>query len=83
MLENLIHRRKFIKVSALSGAAIGLMGPLSFARGANKLLERALVYTLSQKGTIESYDESMAVACLQGIINRASPLVYVVSTTNN
>ena len=33
-------------------------------------------YTLSLNGTVESYDEAMAVACLQGIINRESPLVF-------
>jgi hypothetical protein len=36
-------------------------------------------YTLIHDGTAESYDESVAVACLQGIINRQSPEVYVLS----
>ncbi|MES1228016.1 MAG: GxGYxYP domain-containing protein, partial [Armatimonadota bacterium] len=36
-------------------------------------------YTLPQDGTQASYDEAMAVACLQGIINRASPELYVLS----
>ncbi len=40
-------------------------------------------YTLSQSGTAESYDEAMAVACLQGIINREAPTVYVLSKTNS
>jgi hypothetical protein len=39
-------------------------------------------YTLVQNGTGESYDESIAVACLQGIINRTSPEVYVLSRKN-
>ena len=30
-------------------------------------------YTLTQDGSRVSYDEAMAVACLQGIINRDSP----------
>lgn len=30
-------------------------------------------YTLAQDGTPASYDEAMAVASLQGIINRTSP----------
>ena len=30
-------------------------------------------YTLAQDGTPAAYDEAMAVASLQGIINRASP----------
>lgn len=40
------------------------------------------VYTLSQDGTAESYDEALAVACLQGIINRASPELYLLSRKN-
>ena len=39
-------------------------------------------YTLTQDGTQASYDEAMAVASLQGIINRASPDLYVLSRTN-
>ncbi|NCQ32535.1 MAG: hypothetical protein GW802_34870, partial [Armatimonadetes bacterium] len=36
-------------------------------------------YTLLHDGTPESYDESMAVACLQGILNREAPMLYVLS----
>jgi hypothetical protein len=36
-------------------------------------------YTLSHDGSVESYDESMAVACLQGIINRSGTELYVLS----
>ncbi len=39
-------------------------------------------YTLAQDGTPESYDEAMAVACLEGIINRNGPEVYVLSRKN-
>lgn len=39
-------------------------------------------YTLSHDGTAESYDESLAVACLQGIINRDAPMVHVLSKRN-
>ena len=35
------------------------------------------VYTLSQEASRDSYDESVAVASLQGIVNRGSPQVYV------
>ncbi len=40
-------------------------------------------YTLSSNGTVDSYDEAMAVSCLQGILNRDSTMVYVLynSTT--
>lgn len=36
-------------------------------------------YTLSPAGTAESYDEALAVACLQGIINRSQPRLYVLN----
>ena len=39
-------------------------------------------YTLAQDGRPEAYDESMAVACLQGIINRKEPELYVLSRKN-
>lgn len=39
-------------------------------------------YLLTQNGTPAAYDESLAVACLQGIINRDAPQVYVLSKTN-
>lgn len=39
-------------------------------------------FMLAQDGTPESYDESLAVACLQGIINRKAPVVYVLSRKN-
>src|SRR5262245_2213535 len=40
-------------------------------------------YTLAQDQTPATYDESLAVACLQGIINRGSPDLYVLSRKNN
>lgn len=35
------------------------------------------VYELSVANTAAGYDEALAAACLQGIINRAGPVVYV------
>jgi len=40
------------------------------------------LYTLAHDGTPASYDESLAVASLQGIINRKSPELYVLSRKN-
>jgi len=40
------------------------------------------LYTLAHDGTPTSYDESLAVASLQGIINRKSPELYVLSRKN-
>lgn len=79
---NLIDRREFIKASVVSGTVIGLMGSLSCAQRTNNSNTPIVVYRHSQKETGGSYDESMAAACLQGIINRESPAVYVVSTSN-
>jgi hypothetical protein len=36
-------------------------------------------FTLSPQGTAGFYDEALAVACLQGIINRTQPRLYVLS----
>jgi hypothetical protein len=38
------------------------------------------IYTLPQNGTAAAYDQAMAVASLQGVINRASPELYILST---
>jgi hypothetical protein len=40
-------------------------------------------YTLAHEPTEASYDESLAVACLQGIVNRHGPRVYVLSRKDN
>src|SRR4051812_38660149 len=39
-------------------------------------------YTLEKDGTPAAYDEAMAVATLQGVINRAGPELYVLSRKN-
>jgi hypothetical protein len=79
---NLIDRRRFIKTLAISGTVIGLMEPFSYAHSAEIPNQPLFVYTHSRKEAIEFYDESIAVACLQGIINRKSPIVYVVSNAD-
>ncbi len=40
-------------------------------------------YTIAQDGTARSYDEALAVACLQGLINRRAPVLYVLSRANS
>ena len=40
------------------------------------------LYELPNPGKTESYDVAMAAACLQGIINREGPQVYVLSSVN-
>lgn len=40
------------------------------------------VYELANQGTPAAYDEAVAVACFQGIINREWPALYVLSSFN-
>ena len=40
------------------------------------------VYTLTTSGTAGAYDEAVAAACIQGIVNRDAPRVYVLSSAN-
>lgn len=40
-------------------------------------------YTLERDGTPAAYDEAMAVATLQGVINRGGPELYVLSRKND
>jgi hypothetical protein len=62
----------------MSGVFAWLMAMVSATVGAAPLY----LYTLSKDGAAASYDEALAVATLQGIINRDAPLVYVVSSRN-
>ena len=41
------------------------------------------VYTLKGSSTTSSYDEAMAVACIQGVLNRNGTHLYVLSNTLN
>lgn len=47
-----------------------------------KQQKKIYIYKLSQKANAESYDEAMAAACLQGIINRKKSLVYLMPESN-
>jgi hypothetical protein len=63
--------------------ALGVAAPLH--AGADPAGSTDTLYIYESKA-VESpaaaYDEAMAVACLQGIINRDKPRLYVVSSTN-
>jgi GxGYxYP putative glycoside hydrolase C-terminal domain/GxGYxY sequence motif in domain of unknown function N-terminal len=43
---------------------------------------RLMTFMLAQDASPKSYDEALAVACLQGIINRGAPELYVLSKNN-
>lgn len=70
-------------VPAFGGASSRAIAAAESA-GAKATGQRPPLYrfTLTHDGSPESYDEAMAVACLQGIINRKSPEVYVLSRKN-
>lgn len=40
------------------------------------------LYVPAQAATVEAYDEAVAAACIQGILNRESPRVYMLSSSN-
>lgn len=62
-----------------------LMGDTQALNTENKgaVMENTIyTYELKQHGTPAAYDEAMAVACLQGIINRDGPRLYLLSSAN-
>ncbi|MGV8096231.1 MAG: GxGYxYP domain-containing protein [Mangrovibacterium sp.] len=44
--------------------------------------DQIYIYNLTQKDSKEMYDEAIVVSCLQGIVNRKGPKVYVISQVN-
>lgn len=80
----MINRRKFIRNSVLSLQSIGLMNSFPFVKKDTGLSypKRLFKFELSGRNTIESYDETLLAVCIQGIINRRSPQVYIVSSEN-
>jgi hypothetical protein len=51
--------------------------------GKGSMMENTFfTFELTNHGTLAAYDEAMAVACLQGIINRDAPCLYVFSSVN-
>ncbi len=88
------HLRCFAAERANGTAAVALLVCLALAFPARPAVASArnsggkravstemtlYTYQLKHDGTAESYDEAMAVACFQGILNRKAPIVYVLS----
>jgi hypothetical protein len=67
-------------VKLLTLLVFSVLLPLAVSRGTADLL---YTYTLSEAGSTGAYDEAMAAASLEGIINRERPIVYLLSSTNN
>ena len=81
----LISRWKFLLSASAAVIAPSLLfgfGGLGCKKKLDKPSPSNFFYSLSGNGNAESYDESMVVACLQGIINREAPVVYIVSATD-
>jgi hypothetical protein len=70
----------WVLLAALAGvpAAAAETGPSDAAGRPGPLF----IYTLGREATPAGYDEALAVACIQGIVNRAGPDLYVVSPRN-
>jgi hypothetical protein len=86
-----LSRRDFLQASTIAGAAL-LDGGAFLSASQTDVADRQsvgrlgksgplYVYTTAQDGSREAYDEAMTAACLQGIVNRESPSVYLLSKT--
>src|SRR5690606_21650584 len=62
--------------------AVLITAALSFLSNAVELPDTVYVYQSKANIGATAYDEALAVACLQGLINRDQPLLYVVSAAN-
>ncbi len=75
--------RPRLSMAVVLPALLAVLCPFTVALAADTQPAQAVdpiyTYTLTHDGSPESYDESMAVACLQGIINRDRPRLYVLS----
>lgn len=78
--------RRIILLSIVSVLIIGRYAINAYSQinsktgEAGKMSEQIYTFTLMDNGTPEAYDEAMAVACLQGLINRDAPKIYVLSS---
>lgn len=67
-------------VQQMRHTAAFLLALVSFAAAASS--ETIHIYTPKVGSGAQAYDEALAAACLQGIINRDAPLVYLLSPAN-
>ncbi|MEX1120574.1 MAG: Gfo/Idh/MocA family oxidoreductase, partial [Balneolales bacterium] len=59
-MSNSINRRKFIKTTALTGAAMGLSGSLAFSRGKKSANEKVVVALMGGRGRAGALANSFA-----------------------
>jgi hypothetical protein len=63
----------------MASACAALVALVSGAAAAADPRPPLHVFVLAQDGSRRSYDEAVAVACIQGVVNRDSPDLYVLS----
>ncbi|MDG3003167.1 GxGYxYP domain-containing protein [Paludisphaera mucosa] len=73
----MMNSRRAHRFFAVALASIASAGTIARAEG-----PAIITHTLAARGDAASYDEAMAAATLQGIINRDSPRVYIRSNAN-
>lgn len=74
-------KRSWIAI-LLSAVGVCLSASANVAADNTSPKETVHTYTLPPHGTPEAYDEALAVACLQGIVNRNAPRLYVLSSSD-
>lgn len=78
------YRRRWLVAAAAGMVAAGMQFAAMASEDhgsaeANGPAQALYQYTLSADGTVQAYDEALAVAALQGIINSSGPRLYVFS----
>lgn len=76
---------KLGNVGGWAGVLAGMLACLPLTahcsgKGAGRSSKPLQVYTLKVESAAAAYDEAIAVACLQGLINRQKPELYVLSS---
>lgn len=79
---NLLCALVLVSSALLASGTPDVAAPRTVGAKARPTSRPLYLYTLAQDGTPASYDEALAAASLQGIINRKSPELYLLSRKN-
>ncbi len=74
--------KNVIRISVIVAFGLVIIYTCVFIYRVNFHARQIYIYKPANKGAVEIYDEAIVVSCLQGIINREAPLVYLTSETN-
>jgi len=78
-----MNRSRLCWVMSWILAALMTDGSCAYSEETYTMKDHALyIYTPSGHGTARTYDEAVAAACIQGIVNRDGPRLYVLSHDN-